>query len=637
MGQQQSNRAHELLTFGYVNSTRRESGNEGIESDNRERSLPDLVLDNPHLYRLESTCPHCAFKTNYSVMAAEAQSTQLCRCGRQEKSFSLVRSDLANDLNYIDETYYPNIVHYEEKNDDDNDAVLNLPAATSASINAVEDVEDDSIMSDHDDTDTLRNEEGWSRLTLGEITPNSAPKRQLDLSGRSLIKLSSSIGHLDNLTKLDLSGNQMINLPKAIGRLKNLCTLNASKNQLETIPDTITGLVRLKALNLSHNHLITLPKGTGSLPSLLILLLNHNRLSLLPRELSNLDDLITLNVSYNPLKTIPAEISAIKSLRKLTAEGCAFGNEMVHTLAHDPPSLFEICARNMARSNISLPASLRQHHIADYFQQKQACSFCFGPYFESFVTRSRFIERAGRQVIALDYQLCCAHWTDENDRVFAMFSMPYYKQQTHPVAPNIITNSSGASTPMTQQQQPSSMIETDEEDPLLPEQHVQPQESFPTSCSNSEDIHCLPTTAEKKVSTSAITAVPTATITTSISLLSSSPSSSKPTRRPRSASASSLRRAHAATTHRCQLPSSPALLQSQHQDLALPFAALPGRQAQEADHILSRQSAVRRPNAFKHGFAQLGARLSKKSGNHSINNQSNGSASNGTCDRSETV
>ncbi|KAI8644132.1 hypothetical protein BD408DRAFT_442012 [Parasitella parasitica] len=661
MGQQQSNGANAPLTFGYIgNSYHEPENNEGTGSDSRDRTLPDFVLDNPHLYKLEPTCQHCSSKKHYSMMAADQRNTQLCRCYSQEKRLSLVKRDLANDLNYIDETYYPNIVHYED--DDDNDVELDAvfaaaDASTPTSANSLNgsDAEDDSIMSeDDDDNNTLRGEEGWSKLTLDEIMPSSTPKRlvsgpslALDLSGRSLIKLSSSISHLDNLTKLDLSNNQMINLPRAIGRLKNLRIFNASKNQLETIPDTITSLGKLKAINLSHNNLTTLPKGIGSLPNLIILVLNHNQLSQLPRELSNLDDMITLNVSHNPLKTIPAEISALKSLRKLTAVGCAFENEVVHTLAHDPPSLLEICARNMVKNSISLPASLSHCHIVDYFEQKQTCSFCFGPYFESFVSRSRFIERAGRQVITLDYQLCCAHWTDENDRVSAMFSTPYYKR------PHSVTPTSGASMPicaLVVQQQPSPppppppppstppFIDTEgvSSAPVL-EEHVQQQDCFLSSCSSSEDIPCLPTTAENEALNSAaaaINAFPTTTTTittTSISLLSSS---SKPKMCPRSSSASSLRPASA--THRRQQPASTALLRLRHENLALPFAALHGRQSEEADRILTRQSA-RKSNAFKQGFVQLGARLNKKNGNHSLNNQSSRSDSNSNRDRSETV
>lgn len=223
----------------------------------------------------------------------------------------------------------------------------------------------------------------------------------------------------------------MINLPKAIGHLKNLRIFNASKNQLESIPDTIIGLKKLKAINLSQNRLVNLPKGIGSLPSLIILILNQNQLTELPREIAKLNDLITLNVSNNPLKSIPAEIATLKSLRKFSAENCAFESEFVYDLVHDPPSLFEICARNIVKSkNKAVSAHLSQPSFANYFKKEQTCSFCYGPFFDSFVTRGKFIERTNRQLITLDYKLCSAHWVDEEDRITAMFSTASYRQQS---------------------------------------------------------------------------------------------------------------------------------------------------------------------------------------------------------------
>lgn len=448
----------------------------------------------------------------------------------------------------------------------------------------------------------------------------------------------------------------MISLPRAIGRLKNLRIFNASKNQLESIPDTITSLAKLKAINVSHNKLTALPKGIGSLPSLIILILNHNQLTQLPRELADLNDMITLNVSHNPLKTIPAEISALKSLRKLTAENCAFEAEMIHTLAHDPPSLFEICARKMVKSNISLPSSLAHHHIADYFKQEQACSFCFGPYFESFVSRSRFIERTGRQIIALDYKLCCAHWTDENDRISVMFSTPYYKQQQHSIAPNnnIATNTTTttnttahgatcATTSTLPQAQHSyqSNAETEslffsaplsvsEEDDYF---NQQGSHRFLLPAHSSDDIRCLPTTTtsttenEALISSSAkAAAITTTTTTTTMNTLPSSLTTSSnalnSSLRPRSLSTSLV---WMNTMHNYHEHTSTLLQQTE--SLTLPFATLSGRQSEEADRILSRQQQTdRKPNGFKQGFAQLGARLGRKGNNN-----------NSSRDRSETV
>ncbi|OAD00480.1 hypothetical protein MUCCIDRAFT_157065 [Mucor lusitanicus CBS 277.49] len=85
--------------------------------------------------------------------------------------------------------------------------------------------------------------------------------------------------------------------------------------------------------------------------------------------------------------------------------------------------------------------------------------------------------------------------------------------------------------------------------------------------------------------------------------------------------------------------------QQQHQE-PLPFATLTGRQSEEADRILSRQqqvAATKKSNGLKQGFAQLGARLSRKNNGSTNNNQTSGSTSSsssstaGNRDRSETV
>ncbi|KAG2195490.1 hypothetical protein INT47_012034 [Mucor saturninus] len=403
MGQQQSSKSQAPLTFGYINQRSSEEQVNFAQYVENGRDTPDFVRDNPHLYKLELTCSHC--NREPQVVVAEGVNTT-CRDCNKNKRLSLVRHDLENDLNYIDETYYPNLVHYEEEEE--------------------EEERDDENISNEEEGDR---EEGWSALTMAQVSPPKrlvSPQLSVDLSGKSLIKLSSSIGYLTNLTKLDLSDNQMINLPSAIGQLKNLRILNASKNQLESIPDSINSLHKLKAMNLSQNKLTGLPKGIGRLPSLIILILNQNELKQLPREIALLQDLITLNISNNPLKSIPAEIAMLKSLRKLTAENCAFESEFVFPLTHDPPSLFEICARKISTDKIPLPARLG--HITDYFKREQTCSFCYGPYFDSFVTRGKFIERTNRQLIALDYKLCAAHWSDENDRISAMFSTPHERQ-----------------------------------------------------------------------------------------------------------------------------------------------------------------------------------------------------------------
>ncbi|KAI7850095.1 hypothetical protein BDC45DRAFT_447545 [Circinella umbellata] len=330
-----------------------------------------------------------------------------CEFCRQSKRLSLVRRDLAKDLAYIDETYYPNVIHYSDHGD------------------VLENVLDNELSTQDD-------QPGWAKLTIGEVTPGGRnrahnrlknPSLAIDLSGRSLIKLSPSIGYLDCLTKLDLSHNQMTSLPRTIGYLKNLGILNASHNQLECVPDTISYLTKLTAFNISNNNIKTLPSSIGDLPKLIVITANDNKLTHIPREIAKLRDLISLNVSNNPLASIPAEIACLTSLRKLNAENCEFVSEFKHQLKHDPPSLFELCARQTVRMKIPVPEYMSDH-IQEYFGRAQTCSYCNGPFFDSYVTRGRFIERSTRQPIALDYKLCAAHWNSEDDRLLSMFTLP---------------------------------------------------------------------------------------------------------------------------------------------------------------------------------------------------------------------
>lgn len=217
------------------------------------------------------------------------------------------------------------------------------------------------------------------------------------------------------------SNNQMKSLPREIGYLKNLSVLNVSDNLIEEIPDTIAFLSKMKALNVSDNNLVQLPSAIGNLPKLVIIIANNNSLKSLPREFKNLVNLISLNVSNNPLRWLPAEIANLKSLRKLLTDDCPFEEEYSYDLTHNPPSLFETCARIAIKSQTNITSQLAEH-IKDYLSQADRCSYCNGPFFESYVTRVRFIERRARQPMTLQYTLCSAHWSNENDRLLAMFA-----------------------------------------------------------------------------------------------------------------------------------------------------------------------------------------------------------------------
>jgi hypothetical protein len=72
-------------------------------------------------------------------------------------------------------------------------------------------MESELLQLEGEDDDEDKSKDQWSRLTIGDITPGkmrprrlTGPSMAVDLSNRSLVKLSPSIGYLNNLTKLNL-------------------------------------------------------------------------------------------------------------------------------------------------------------------------------------------------------------------------------------------------------------------------------------------------------------------------------------------------------------------------------------------------------------------------------------------------
>ncbi|ORX56926.1 L domain-like protein [Hesseltinella vesiculosa] len=443
MGQTSSTNKHHLpLTFGYVASKQQQQQQEPEEDHDPDQPLDsvlaDHVLTHPELYRLELTC-QCSHADDRGAEWIVATQKQTCRTCRQQKRMSLVRNNLARDLAYIDETYYEGLQPFAQ-DDGPADSVMDQP------------------LEEDEDDDEAEVRAHWSKVTVGQVTSYSqrifrshndglyrgqtslgarlAAAHQsslvLDLSDHRLVKLNRSIGYLGHLTKLNLSNNQLTKLPKSIGYLNNLTVFNASHNQLTHLPLTMMHMSKLKAINVSHNQLTQLPANLGMLPDLMILILNNNQLTSIPSSLASLHQLISLNVGHNPLASLPAEVATIKSLRKLLTEDCPFIDAFETPLKHDPPSLLELCARQLVvrppPSALEVYRTLPEH-LQEYLMTSQPCSSCQGPYFESFVRRGRYIERLANHPVALEYRLCRAHWSDEQDRLLAMFS-------SHPTSPS---------------------------------------------------------------------------------------------------------------------------------------------------------------------------------------------------------
>lgn len=240
------------------------------------------------------------------------------------------------------------------------------------------------------------------------------------------------------------------------------------------IPDTICYLTQLIELNMSHNQIQQLTPYISHLRGLQQLHLEYNQIKELTVCIDSLYNLNTLDISNNPISILPAEITQLPFLRRLRLDGCPFVNSFDQhiQLSHDPPSLLETCARLIVKNEDQLIQMMKRKklgykrqrnsmdifksHLTEpllqYLSNSNVCSFCHEPYFDSYVSRGRWIER-NEMWVPLEYRLCSAHWIDEEDRIYAMFSSSCSKQRnkpktsvfkTKPKLPGIVTSTSSS-------------------------------------------------------------------------------------------------------------------------------------------------------------------------------------------------
>ncbi|KAI8853511.1 hypothetical protein BC829DRAFT_350877, partial [Chytridium lagenaria] len=214
--------------------------------------------------------------------------------------------------------------------------------------------------------------------------------------------------------------NQLTVIPAEIGYMKSLKILSVAKNRLTYLPDTIGHLTKLVELRASDNLITSIPHSIGELTKLTSLYLERNQITTLPSELGGNRSLVTLDLSENPVRTIPAEVGRLKFLRRLRVENCV---ELLMEFDHDqvwsPPTLRELSARVIVRHQVPI-LKCTQDDIKRYLASAHACSFCNGPYFESFVTRGKMVEKNEIRV-PFEYRLCVPHWNTEKERMMVLF------------------------------------------------------------------------------------------------------------------------------------------------------------------------------------------------------------------------
>ncbi|KAI7878971.1 L domain-like protein [Lichtheimia hyalospora FSU 10163] len=244
--------------------------------------------------------------------------------------------------------------------------------------------------------------------------------QEIDASARRLINLSPNISCFKMIRRLNISRNLLTRLPEAIGRLENLEYLCLAYNQLVELPDTISHLSNLTELNVSHNCLVDLTAcfriGSKKLHTIHA---QNNAIDHLSYHIRNMTHLAYFNMSENPITVLPAEVAQLPYLRHMLLQGCPLQSNLTHTLDHDPPSLREICARIALRKQ--LDTSHLPDHLVTYLATAKPCTSCRGPYFENYITRGQWIEKA-EGLLPLEHRLCSAHWYDEDDRILHMFS-----------------------------------------------------------------------------------------------------------------------------------------------------------------------------------------------------------------------
>ena len=141
-----------------------------------------------------------------------------------------------------------------------------------------------------------------------------------------------------------------------------------------------------------------------------------------------LNRLVTLECDRNPfLLGVPCEITRFSQLARFHVEECPkllkesqyykFSDERT---TKGTTSLLESSARSLIRNRRAVLYSLPRH-LKLFISRSEECSFCSGPMIDSRATYVRTIKRIDRPFPVIE-QMCCAHWTCEEERISKIFS-----------------------------------------------------------------------------------------------------------------------------------------------------------------------------------------------------------------------
>ena len=173
--------------------------------------------------------------------------------------------------------------------------------------------------------------------------------QELRLGYNNLKNLPKSLAKVKSLTSVILTGNINLDIEQSIrvlAAIPNLENLNLSNCGIMFLPGAISGCDSLRWLSLEANQILFLPNSFGRLYRLESLNLNNNHISSLPPSFIQLQRLSILQMAANePLnieltveslsklklkelhlggQSVIDDLNRIKSLRRLTIEGCSF-------------------------------------------------------------------------------------------------------------------------------------------------------------------------------------------------------------------------------------------------------------------------------------------------------------------------
>ncbi|CAO3608447.1 unnamed protein product [Cunninghamella blakesleeana] len=432
----------ENITIGYIHNNDIKTKKIIINELLKEKEI-DRIIELPHeygIYNMNQPCtltpplpqsPPSFFLPHSPYSSSSSTSSNISFLNNDNNNTLSPILSLKNDLEYIDKTYYNLVIKHSQ------------------------------LICFEEEEKEEEQQQQKRKITLKDLQIIDQLIRVLSLSQLDLTSISSNIGLFNTLRKLDLSNNKLTSLPESIGYLQSLECLYLGNNKLNSLPATIGYLKQLIELNISNNEITQLTPCIRYLKKLQYLIMPYNQIKDIPVQLFlGLKKLMILDVSFNLISTLPAEMTRLQKLKRIILEGSPImdnENSMLppitrrklpcYTLSHSPPSLKELCARIIVRHHQkqSYPFHFLPTHLIHYLQSSTPCSLCQEPYFETFVLRGRLIERHLKW-IPIEYKLCKAHYTTEEDRFLSMFSMSNYSSLSLSPSTSSSASSSSIST-----------------------------------------------------------------------------------------------------------------------------------------------------------------------------------------------